>query len=229
MATPGILHPRSFHLNGLRGISDETLRRHVKWYEDQVDRLNSLTEQLHQLAQGLLKPDAKRLTLRQLTYRLGVEYTGIVLHEHYFANLKPGGGETEHGPAFVAAAQRQFGSYEAWKTDFISIGLLPEVGWAICYRDPANKGILNCGMNRNHNRSLVGYTPILVMDMWDHAFELDYPLSQRALYIDAFFANVDWQAVDQRLLAAVPVQKNSGRVRQKPSPTTVVGVNHAHN
>lgn len=207
MTTPEFLHPQRFHLTGLQGISDETLQQHVKWYEEQVKKINSLTEQLRQLAQGQLTQDAKHFTVKELTYRLGVEYTGTVLHEHYFANLKPDGGEPERGSAFATMVEHQFGSYEIWKTDFSSIGHETDVGWVICYQDPASKGLLNCGMNRQHRRSLVGYTPILVMDVWDHAFLLDYPLTQRAQYINAFFANIDWQAVDQRLTTAVPWQQ----------------------
>jgi len=74
------------------------------------------------------------------------------------------------------------------------------VGWAICYQDPHTGRLSNHWVSLHEVGNVAGFTPILVMDVWEHAFILDYAPSQRPKYIDAFLANTDWEAVDHRLV-----------------------------
>jgi len=139
----------------------------------------------------------------ELTRRLGFEYNGMVLHEYYFGNLRRhGDGEPPRDAAFRRAAEASFGRYELWKTDFVSVGKMRGVGWAICYQDPANGRLSNHWVTLHEVGNVAGFTPILVMDVWEHAFLLDYKPAERPKYIEAFFANVDWRTVDARLRAA---------------------------
>jgi superoxide dismutase, Fe-Mn family len=223
-----LFHPRRFSLSGLRGISNDTLQMHLQMYEAHVAETNKLTEQLHRFAQGHNMFGKKTLTFKELTRRLSSEYDAMVLHEHYFANLKRDGGEPDPDSVFAAAVIGQFGSYEAWKRDFISTGLMPDVGWVICYQDLLNRRLLNYGITGQHVRNLVGHTPILVMDVWDHAFLLDYPLTQRLQYITAFFANIDWNVVDQRLIAAVSWRQKTDLTQFEQSTLMPEGATHGH-
>ena len=133
----------------------------------------------------------------------------MVLHEYYFDNLKSGGGtgDPAQRSAFRKAAKQSVGSYETWKAEFIGIGKMRGVGWAICYEDPGNGHLSNHWISLHEVGNVAGFNPVLVMDVWEHAFILDYKPADRPKYIEAFFANVDWNAVEQRLrrLTAQPI------------------------
>jgi len=190
--------PKQFNLSGLKGISDKTLEMHFKLYEGYVKGVNDLNEKIAEvLADG--KVDKEEIpAYSELTRRLGFEYNGMVLHEYYFGNLLPGGADTP-GAAFVTAAEASFGSYDTWMVDFVGVGKMRGVGWAICYQDPATALISNHWITLHETGNICGYIPLLVMDVWEHAFLLDYAPADRPKYIDAFVANVDWGAVQQRI------------------------------
>jgi Fe-Mn family superoxide dismutase len=126
----------------------------------------------------------------------------MVLHEHYFSNLrKNGGGAPARDSAFYRAVEASFGSYETWKADFVSVGKMRGVGWAICEQDPTQGRLSNHWITLHEVGNVAGFTPVLVMDVWEHAFLLDYKPAERAKYIEAFFSNVDWTAVNGRVLS----------------------------
>jgi Fe-Mn family superoxide dismutase len=192
--------PKQFALNGLNGISDRTLEMHFKLYEGYVKETNNLGEQIARfLADG--KVDQEEMpAYSELTRRLGFEYNGMVLHEYYFGNLKRGGsGNPDRDSAFYQAAEASFGRYEIWRADFTSVGKMRGVGWAICYQDPVRKRLSNHWVTLHEVGNIAGFTPILVMDVWEHAFLLDYKPSERPKYIEAFFSNIDWDAVEMRV------------------------------
>jgi Fe-Mn family superoxide dismutase len=171
---------KTFSLSGLNGISDRTLETHFKLYEGYVKSTNELHERIGaMLADG--KIDHEEMpAYSELTRRLGFEYNGMVLHEYYFGNLmRNGGGEPAAQSAFHRAAEASFGSYERWKTDFMSVGKMRGVGWAICYQDPANRRLSNHWITLHEVGNVTGFTPVLVMDVWEHAFMLDYAPADR--------------------------------------------------
>ncbi|HEV7425278.1 MAG TPA: superoxide dismutase [Thermoanaerobaculia bacterium] len=190
--------PKTFNLSGLTGISDETLEMHFKLYEGYVTNTNLLTEKINEiLADGEVDKE-EMPAYSELTRRLGFEYNGMVLHEYYFGNMKQnGGGDPSRG--FRAAVERSFPSFDIWRTDFVSVGKMRGVGWAICYLDPANGRVSNHWIELHQNGNVAGFVPLLVMDVWEHAYLLDYKPADRPKYIDAFLANVDWVAVEGRL------------------------------
>jgi Fe-Mn family superoxide dismutase len=194
--------PKQFNLSGLKGISDQTLEMHIKLYEGYVKATNDLTERIAAiLADG--KVDQEEMpAYSELTRRLGFEYNGMVLHEYYFANMKKdGGSDAPRGSQFRSAVERSFPSYEIWKTDFVSVGKMRGVGWAIAYFDPANGQVSNHWIEMHQTGNVAGFIPLLVMDVWEHAYLLDYKPADRPKYIEAFLANVDWTAVDHRVKA----------------------------
>ena len=199
MSTIGnqIYKPRSFTLSGLSGISDRTLEMHLKLYEGYVTGTNTLNERLSELIQ---KGEVGSPAYAELTRRLGFEYNGMVLHEYYFDNLKQNGaGAPDKGSAFQKAAESSFGNYDVWKEDFVAIGKMRGVGWAICYADPQNGRLSNHWVTLHETGNVAGFTPVLVMDVWEHAYLLDYKPAERPKYIEAFFENIDWDATNGRL------------------------------
>ncbi len=193
--------PREFDLSGLNGISDQTLEMHFKLYEGYVKETNNLTEKISEfLADG--KVDQEEMpAYSELTRRLGFEYNGMVLHEYYFENMRKGSTSTDPdaNSRLRRAAGESFGSYDIWKADFVSVGKMRGVGWAICYQNPQNGRLSNHWITLHETGNVSGFAPVLVMDVWEHAFLLDYKPAERPNYIEAFFSNIDWAACDSRL------------------------------
>ena len=188
---------KSFDLSGLNGISDQTLEVHFGLYAGYVKNTNTLNEQLYSLLQ-----EGKNTTpgYAELTRRLGFEYNGMVLHEWYFGNLtSSGGAEVAPSSALGEALAANFGSVENWKKDFTSVGAMRGVGWAVTYLDPATGRISNHWITLHEDGNVAGFKPLVVMDVWEHAFLLDYKPAERPKYIEAFMSNLDVSTVESRL------------------------------
>jgi Fe-Mn family superoxide dismutase len=189
---------KEFRLSGLAGISDETLEIHLGLYKGYVDQTNFIIEELSETAQRG-KANGKNPLYAELRRHLGFELGGMVLHEYYFGNLAPKG-RGKPGAAIEEPLGRSFGDFESWKRDFMAVGGLRGVGWAALCQDPFNGALSNHWIELHHQGMPAGFKPILVMDVWEHAFLLDYKPSERTKYMEAFFANVDWTVVNERLL-----------------------------
>ncbi|MBX3300451.1 MAG: superoxide dismutase [Acidobacteria bacterium] len=200
MGTSTTYTARTFDLSDLTGISNETLAMHFKLYEGYVTNTNVLNQRIADLI-GSGELDATKVAaFSELKRRLGFEYNGMVLHEYYFENMmKHGTGDPSAGDAFVNAAEASFGSYDVWKADFMNTGKMRGVGWAAVYQDPSNGAISNHWINLHETGNVAGYKPILIMDVWEHAFIKDYAPVDRPKYIEAFFANINWDVVNSRL------------------------------
>lgn len=193
---------KQFPLSGLTGISDQTLEIHFKLYEGYVKETNNLTAKIAELLkEGAITPE-KMAVYSELKRRFGFEYNGMVLHEYYFGNLtKSGSVEPAAQSSFRKAAEASYGSFEVWKADFVTLGKMRGVGWAVCSQNPENGQISNHWITLHEDGNVAGFSPVLVMDVWEHAFLLDYKPADRPKYIDAFFANIDWKVVESRLKA----------------------------
>jgi len=201
MSSFGSYKARQFNLSGLKGISDKTLEMHFKLYEGYVKETNHLTEKISEFISDGNVDQEEMPAYSELTRRLGFEYNGMVLHEYYFDNLKSGVGigDPEKTSQFVKAAEATFGNYDIWKADFVGIGKMRGVGWAICNQNPANGRLSNHWITLHETGNVAGFNPILVMDVWEHAFLLDYKPAERPKYIEAFFSNINWNEVETRL------------------------------
>ena len=208
MSSTGSYQPRQFNLSGLKGISDQTLEMHFKLYEGYVKETNNLTQRITDFIKDGKVDQEEMPAYSELTRRLGFEYNGMVLHEYYFDNLQSGGGtgDAAQTSQFVKAAETTFGSYDIWKADFVGIGKMRGVGWAICYQNPANGRISNHWITLHETGNVAGFNPILVMDVWEHAFLLDYKPAERPKYIEAFFSNINSNMVEDRLKKLTGVQ-----------------------
>lgn len=189
--------PRDFdHLIGMQGFSETLLKNHFTLYQGYVNNTNKLLELLAD------KPkDGKNPEFAEIKRRFAFEFNGMRLHEYYFENL---GGEGSHDRAHLLARQFQdgFGGFDRWMQDFRATGGMRGVGWSILYRDNVTGALCNAWITEHQDNHLVGCSPLLVMDMWEHAFMLDHGLD-KAAYMDAFMRNVNWEIVESRFVAAV--------------------------
>lgn len=188
------------HVKGLDGISDEQIAEHLKLYTGYVKQVNRLNDELAQYrVRG--KPIAMHPEVAELMRRRGFEYNGMILHEYYFSNLRPAAEPKPlAGSALARALADAFGSVDEWLTSFQQVGGMRGVGWAALFQDPVTKRLMNHWITLHQDGVPAGFKPLLVMDVWEHAFMRDYKATERNKYIEAFFRNVDWQVVERRLL-----------------------------
>jgi len=181
-------------LIGMEGFSETLLKNHFTLYQGYVTNTNKLLDTL----EAMLK-DGKTGTpeYAELKRRLSWEFNGMRLHEYYFENLGGKGGINKEG-RLAKAISENFGSYEAWEKDFKATGTMRGIGWVILYQDLSNGRLINFWINEHDVSHPAGCNPILIMDVFEHAFMIDYGL-KRADYIEAFFKNIDWKAVESRL------------------------------
>jgi Fe-Mn family superoxide dismutase len=133
----------------------------------------------------------------ELKRRFGWEFNGMRLHEYYFENLGGKGGLDKNGKLSGKMAE-DFGSYDNWEKEFKGVGTMRGIGWAVLYQDSSNGKLINFWINEHDVGHPAGCNPILILDVFEHAFMIDYGL-KRADYIEAFFKNIDWKAVEGRI------------------------------
>jgi superoxide dismutase, Fe-Mn family len=182
-------------LLGTAGFSDTLLKNHFTLYNGYVANTNKLADALAAYAK-----DGKIGTPEygELKRRFGWEFNGMRLHEYYFGNMAKGGSKIEGAPSAVKALQKDFGSIEEWEKDFKGTGTMRGIGWVILALDGTANRLFNTWVNEHDMGHLAGTTPLLIMDVFEHAFMVDYGLN-RADYIKAFFGAIDWAAVEGRL------------------------------
>jgi Fe-Mn family superoxide dismutase len=186
----------TFDLSGLNGISDAQLAVHFKLYAGYVANTNSLNEQLGNLeAEG----KAGTPTWAELKRRAGWEYNGKILHELYFGNLAKSPKAFTESNALGKKIQECFGGFEAYKKMLTTAATMRGIGWVITYQDPTNGWLTNHWVTEHEIGHPAGFRPVLVLDMWEHAFMVDYKPADKAKYIEAFLSNVDWSSCDRRL------------------------------
>ena len=181
-------------LIGMAGFSETLLKNHFTLYQGYVTNTNKVLDTL----EAMLK-DGKTAVpeFAELKRRLGWEFNGMRLHELYFGNMG-GSGPLNPGGKLAKRLVENFGSIEAWEKDFRAVGAMRGIGWAVLYEDTASGCLINFWVNEHDVGHPTGSTPLLIMDVFEHAFMLDYGL-KRADYIEAFFKNIDWSAAEARL------------------------------
>ncbi len=181
-------------LIGMEGFSQALLTNHFTLYQGYVTNTNKLTD----LLAGMLK-DGKTASpeYAELKRRLGWEFNGMRLHEYYFENLG-GKAPLDRAGALAKKLAETCGSYEAWEADFRATGAMRGIGWAVLYQDNLTGGVYNLWVNEHDAGHLAGCRPLLIMDVFEHAYMVDYGL-KRADYIGAFVKNINWKAVESRL------------------------------
>lgn len=181
-------------LIGVTGFSETLLKNHFTLYQGYVTNTNRV---LDTLAQLLKEGKTGTPEYAEMKRRLGWEFNGMRLHEYYFENLG-GKAALDRKGKLAAKLAQDFGSYEDWEKDFRGVGTMRGIGWAILYQDTATGRLVNFWINEHDAGHPAGCLPILVLDVFEHAFMIDYGL-KRADYIEAFFKNIDWNVVQGRL------------------------------
>ncbi len=184
-------------LIGMEGFSKTLLKNHFTLYQGYVTNTNKLMDLLSAM---LKEGKVGSPQYAELKRRMGFEFNGMRLHEYYFGNLG-GTGALEPAGKLGKKLARDFGSYEDWERDFKGTGMMRGIGWVILYQDNVGGKLFNQWINEHETGHPAGCIPVLVMDVFEHAFITDYGL-KRADYIEAFFKNINWGVVEGRLKQA---------------------------
>jgi len=181
-------------LVGMDGFSETLLKNHFTLYQGYVTNTNKLSDLI-----GRILAEGKTATpeYAELKRRFGWEWNGMRLHEFYFENLG-GKGVLDPASKLGKAVAAEFGSVGKWEADFRAAGAMRGIGWVVLYQDRLGGRLFNQWINEHDMGNPAGAVPVLVMDVFEHAFMVDYGL-KRADYIAAFFRNVNWKAAEARL------------------------------
>jgi Fe-Mn family superoxide dismutase len=183
------------HLLGTPGFSDKALQTHFTLYQGYVTNTNKLHDELKKLA------DADQLAtphFAEMKRRLGWEFNGMRLHELYFGNMVNGGKQLAAGSPLYNKITKDFGTFDHWQKEFQATGSARGIGWAILYHDKRADKLFNVWVNEHDVGHFAGATPVLIMDVFEHAFFLDYG-TKRADYIAAFMKAIDWSKTEERI------------------------------
>ncbi len=185
-------------LLGTEGFSNQMLTNHFTLYNGYVTNTNKLIDEFAELEK---QGKAGTPEFAEMKRRFGWEFDGMRLHELYFGNMAKSAPSLNKGSKLHAKLTEVFGSFENWEKMFKSTGAMRGIGWAILYYDPAGDLLSNTWINEHDTGHLAAATPVLIMDVFEHAYMTDYGL-KRADYIEAFFKAIDWAVVQKRFDSA---------------------------
>jgi len=190
---------KKFDIPSLRGISDESIKQHLALYAGYVKNFNQLSALLPQYAQDSEK---HAHALSELIRRRSFEFDGMRLHEYYFAQFEGGATPLNPGSALSKQLEQEYKDPAHVVPYLKAIGTMRGPGWAILYWDPAGKQFLGGFVGEQHQGHFATLPIVLALDVWEHAFLLDYGASGKGKYLDAFFDNLNWGVVERRFDAA---------------------------
>ncbi|MCC6520998.1 superoxide dismutase [Candidatus Nomurabacteria bacterium] len=185
---------KTFTVPTLIGISAKNIEEHLKLYAGYVKHTNLILEKITEYTKDA---ETNAYVLGELQRRFSFEFDGMRNHEYYFASLESGPQTINTESALYKKITEQFGSYDAWLMRFKAIALTRGIGWAILYYDAQTDKLLNTWVEEQHLGHLTGLTPILALDVWEHAYVADYHPSGKKQYVEDFFTNLNWSVIEK--------------------------------
>ena len=188
--------PKTFTIPKLDGISQKSVDEHIGLYQGYVKNFNAISAKLIEYAKEDTEKNAHALS--ELIRRRSFEFGGMRLHELYFAQFEGGANALNQDSALGQALKKDY--HEYFEHYFRAIGLMRGPGWALLYWDPQTSQFLAGFSGEQHQGHFVTLPIILALDVWEHAFLLDYGAQGKGKYIDAFFKNLNWKVVEERFI-----------------------------
>jgi len=186
---------QKFELGELEGLSRKQVEAHLGLYSGYVNNVNKLNASLEELSKD---SEVNGYAISEVKRRFGFEFNGMRLHEYYFEQFENKIGVADPAFPLQQAIVKQWGSYEAWEAEFKTVGKMRGIGWALLLHDEKAGQLMNVCVSDHELGHLAGQKILLAMDIWEHAFMVDYLPSERGVYIDAFFKNLNWEVVETR-------------------------------
>jgi superoxide dismutase, Fe-Mn family len=186
----------TFNIPDLAGISKESIDLHLGLYQGYVKHVNLISEKIAAYSHDL---EANTYAIAEMQRRLGFEFGGMRNHEYYFAQFENGAKDLSES-TLKDKIIAQFDSVEAWQKRFTEIAMTRGVGWAMLYHDPHTDTLVQTWVDEQHIGQLADLDIVLALDMWEHSYMRDYLPADKKKYIEAFFANLNWDVVAGRLV-----------------------------
>jgi len=185
---------KKFTIPSLEGISDESVKQHLGLYAGYVKNFNAMSA----LMPALAGDEKNALALAELIRRRSFEFGGMRLHEYYFAQFEGGSTPLTTGGALEKQFEKDYKKAEHFLPYFKMIAGIRGPGWAILYWDALSQQLLAGFSGEQHQGHFVALPIVLALDVWEHAYLLDYGASGRGKYVDAFFNNLNWGVIEER-------------------------------
>lgn len=193
---------QTFTIPELDGISTESIEQHIKLYEGYVKNFNNITQEATTLME---RTDEHPLAIAELWRRRAFEFDGMRLHEYYFTQFEGGPQALNPQSALAQQVAQEFPMQGEGQPELImrNIAGMRGPGWAVLYWDPVGKSLQSSFIEEQHIGHFATLPIILALDIWEHAYILDYGAAGKGAYVDAFFKNLDWRIIEERFAAAV--------------------------
>lgn len=188
--------PRTFALPELNGLSSEQIAVHLALYEGYVKHTNLILDTIQKLRTEDAAGNA--FVINELRRRLGFEFDGMRMHEYYFEQFE--GGAQDAGSELIDAASRKYGSWDGFIAHLHEVAGTRGIGWVVVYHDVKADTLHTAFVNDHELGQLAGLPIILAIDLWEHAYMVDYRPAQKKTYVEAFLENVNWGVVSNRLI-----------------------------
>ena len=191
---------QKFNIPALKGISAKTIEEHLKLYAGYVKHANLVLEKIQEFKQDAEK---NAYALGEVNRRFGFEFNGMRNHEVYFKSLEVEAKPFSPESSLAKMIAEHWGSFENWLAEFKAIALTRGIGWAMLYYDPVSKQLLNAWVDEQHLGQLQNCALILGLDMWEHSFVADYQPSGKKQYVEDYFANLNWEVVEENYSSVI--------------------------
>jgi len=191
---------KTFLIDELEGISQKNIEEHLKLYKGYVNNVNLIYSKINEL-----KTDQEKnaFVLGELQRRFGFEFDGMRNHEYYFSHLSGGSKNISEAGELYKAIEKEWLTFNNFLANFKFIAMTRGVGWAMLYYDKHSGHLICHWVDEHHLGALTGLTPILALDMWEHAYVYDYPTSEKKKYVEAFFSNLNWETCEENFKKAM--------------------------
>ncbi len=191
---------KAFNLPVLAGISEKQIKVHLALYEGYVKHVNLIAEKLAFVRTGKLELDPYMVA--ELRRRFAFEFDGMRMHEYYFAQFEGGAVPFSANSTLTKAVAEKY-SPQDLIAHIKDVAGSRGIGWVVVYADPVAKTLHTVFVNDHEVGQLAGLPIILALDLWEHAFMVDYVPAEKKNYVDAFFANLNWSVVENRFEEAL--------------------------
>lgn len=191
---------QKFNIPDLNGLSTKQLEVHLGLYAGYVKHVNLIREKIHELEADKEK---NSYLIAELRRRFSFEFDGMRMHEYYFESFEGGAQEIEDTSNLKTLTGNKYGSWNGFIDHFTAVGMSRGVGWAVLYYDPKGETPHTAWVSDHELGTLAGLPILLAMDMWEHAFMVDYIPAEKKDYINAFLSNLNWSVMEERFKKAV--------------------------